>query len=173
MSLGRRDASLRRLPIVAAAFVILVCVSILVLSGWREWLSRQAALKIAEVTWPISPNPSHSMPRTLCRWPNISSSASSTSWKRTEPALARWSDFKAPCIFAKRPWGAFAACIRRPTFIRALPDGSYEWAHRIKADRRPVEPRFSMPTSKAVATLDYAGSVPRRWIVGVAFEQLR
>jgi diguanylate cyclase (GGDEF)-like protein/PAS domain S-box-containing protein len=49
MSLGRRDANLRRLPIVAAAFVILVCVSILVLSGWREWLSRQAALDIAEV----------------------------------------------------------------------------------------------------------------------------
>jgi hypothetical protein len=49
MNLGRRDAGLRRLPFVAAAFVILVCVAILVLSGWREWLSRQAALDIAEV----------------------------------------------------------------------------------------------------------------------------
>jgi hypothetical protein len=49
MTLGRHDASLRRLPFVAAAFVILVCLAIVVISGWREWLSRQAALDIAEV----------------------------------------------------------------------------------------------------------------------------
>src|SRR5215471_3071393 len=50
MSLGRPDAgSIRRLPFVAAAFVVLVCVAILALSAWHEWKSRDAALKNAEV----------------------------------------------------------------------------------------------------------------------------
>ena len=48
----------------------------------------------------------------------------------------------------------------------------YESARRIKTDRRPVDARTYMPTSKAVATLDYAGSVPGAWIVGVAFDLL-
>jgi diguanylate cyclase (GGDEF)-like protein/PAS domain S-box-containing protein len=38
-----------RLPLRAAAFVALVCVAILGLSGWREWNSRGAELKAAEV----------------------------------------------------------------------------------------------------------------------------
>jgi diguanylate cyclase (GGDEF)-like protein/PAS domain S-box-containing protein len=49
MSLGRRDAGLKRLPLIAAAFVVLVCVAILALSGWREWTFRDAALRNAEV----------------------------------------------------------------------------------------------------------------------------
>jgi diguanylate cyclase (GGDEF)-like protein/PAS domain S-box-containing protein len=47
--LGRRDAGLKRLPLIAAAFVVLVCVAILALSGWREWTFRDAALRNAEV----------------------------------------------------------------------------------------------------------------------------
>jgi diguanylate cyclase (GGDEF)-like protein/PAS domain S-box-containing protein len=43
------DAGLRRLPIAAAAFVVLVCVAIVALSAWREWTLRQAAVKNAEV----------------------------------------------------------------------------------------------------------------------------
>jgi diguanylate cyclase (GGDEF)-like protein/PAS domain S-box-containing protein len=38
-----------RLPLRAAAFVALVCVSIVGLSGWREWESRDSILKAAEV----------------------------------------------------------------------------------------------------------------------------
>lgn len=38
-----------RLPLRAAAFVALVCVSIVGLSGWREWEARDAVLKAAEV----------------------------------------------------------------------------------------------------------------------------
>ncbi len=49
VSLGRRDAGLKRLPQVATAFVVLVCVAILALSGWREWTLRDAALRNAEV----------------------------------------------------------------------------------------------------------------------------
>src|SRR6266849_3538388 len=49
MSLGRRDPGLKRLPLIAAAFVVLVCVAILALSGWREWTFRDAALRNAEV----------------------------------------------------------------------------------------------------------------------------
>jgi diguanylate cyclase (GGDEF)-like protein/PAS domain S-box-containing protein len=49
VSLGRRDAGLKRLPLVAAAFVVMVCVAILALSGWREWTFRDAALRNAEV----------------------------------------------------------------------------------------------------------------------------
>ena len=45
-------------------------------------------------------------------------------------------------------------------------------ARRIKADRKPVEVHTYMPTSKAVATLDYASSVPGAWIVGVGFDLL-
>ena len=35
----------RRLPRVAAGFVVLVCVAILALGMWREWMSRQTALQ--------------------------------------------------------------------------------------------------------------------------------
>jgi diguanylate cyclase (GGDEF)-like protein/PAS domain S-box-containing protein len=49
MSLGRRDTGLKRLPLVAAAFVVMVCVAILALSAWREWKLRDAALENAEV----------------------------------------------------------------------------------------------------------------------------
>jgi diguanylate cyclase (GGDEF)-like protein/PAS domain S-box-containing protein len=49
VSLGQRDAGPKRLPLVAAAFVVLVCVAILALSGWREWTLRDAALRNAEV----------------------------------------------------------------------------------------------------------------------------
>jgi diguanylate cyclase (GGDEF)-like protein/PAS domain S-box-containing protein len=49
MSLGRRESGLKRLPLIAAAFVVLVCVAILALSGWREWTFRDAALRNAEV----------------------------------------------------------------------------------------------------------------------------
>jgi diguanylate cyclase (GGDEF)-like protein/PAS domain S-box-containing protein len=40
---------LARLPLWAGAFVALVCVAILGMSGWREWSSREASLKAAEV----------------------------------------------------------------------------------------------------------------------------
>jgi len=49
VSLGRRDGGLKRLPLFAAAFVVLVCVAILALSGWREWTFRDAVLENAEV----------------------------------------------------------------------------------------------------------------------------
>jgi hypothetical protein len=45
-------------------------------------------------------------------------------------------------------------------------------ARRIRADRRPVELQTYLPTTKAVATLDHAGSVPGAWIVGVGFDLL-
>ncbi len=38
-----------RLPLRAAAFVALVCISIVGLSGWREWEARDGVLKAAEV----------------------------------------------------------------------------------------------------------------------------
>jgi len=41
--------SLPRLPFWAAAFVTAVCIAILALSGWREWATREADLKNAEV----------------------------------------------------------------------------------------------------------------------------
>ena len=47
-SSGRKQGSIH-LPISAGAFVALICVAILVLSGWREWSSREAELKNAEV----------------------------------------------------------------------------------------------------------------------------
>ena len=37
LSPGRRDAGHKRFPLVAAAFVVLVCVAIVALSAWREW----------------------------------------------------------------------------------------------------------------------------------------
>lgn len=40
---------LTRLPFRAAAFVALICVAILGMSGWREWISREASLQAAEV----------------------------------------------------------------------------------------------------------------------------
>jgi diguanylate cyclase (GGDEF)-like protein/PAS domain S-box-containing protein len=49
VSLGRRDAGHKRLPLIAAGFVVMVCVAILALSGWREWMMRDAALESAEV----------------------------------------------------------------------------------------------------------------------------
>ena len=49
MSPGRREAGLKRLPLVAAAFVVLVCVAILALSGWREWVTRESDLQSADV----------------------------------------------------------------------------------------------------------------------------
>jgi diguanylate cyclase (GGDEF)-like protein/PAS domain S-box-containing protein len=49
MSSPRRKRGSIHLPISAGAFVALICVAILVLSGWREWSSREAELKNAEV----------------------------------------------------------------------------------------------------------------------------
>ena len=37
------------LPLLAASFVVLVCVAILGMSGWREWTSRELSLRDAEV----------------------------------------------------------------------------------------------------------------------------
>jgi diguanylate cyclase (GGDEF)-like protein/PAS domain S-box-containing protein len=45
----RRKISLNRLPLWVAAFVALICIAILGLSGAREWSSRAADLKNAEV----------------------------------------------------------------------------------------------------------------------------
>src|ERR1700682_411275 len=47
-SSGRRRGSIH-LPVSAGVFVALICVAIFVLSGWREWSSREAELKNAEV----------------------------------------------------------------------------------------------------------------------------
>lgn len=49
MSVLRPKESLGRLPFWAAIFVTLICVSILSLSAWREWGTRVADLKNAEV----------------------------------------------------------------------------------------------------------------------------
>jgi diguanylate cyclase (GGDEF)-like protein/PAS domain S-box-containing protein len=49
MSVAPNKTSLSRLPFRAAAFVALVCVAILGMSGWREWSAREASLKSAEV----------------------------------------------------------------------------------------------------------------------------
>src|SRR5262245_14069575 len=49
MSSSSREGGPTRLPLAAAAFVVLVCIAILALSGWREWTSRQTALTDAEV----------------------------------------------------------------------------------------------------------------------------
>lgn len=45
----RREPGHMPLPLLAAGIVALACVAILVLSGWREWESRQATLKNAEI----------------------------------------------------------------------------------------------------------------------------
>jgi diguanylate cyclase (GGDEF)-like protein/PAS domain S-box-containing protein len=49
MPSSRREFGKTRLPLWAAGFVALACVAILALSGWREWESRQAELRNAEV----------------------------------------------------------------------------------------------------------------------------
>jgi diguanylate cyclase (GGDEF)-like protein/PAS domain S-box-containing protein len=49
VSPGRRDVGQKRLPRIAAAFVVMVCVAIVALSGWREWALRDAAVESAEV----------------------------------------------------------------------------------------------------------------------------
>jgi diguanylate cyclase (GGDEF)-like protein/PAS domain S-box-containing protein len=48
MSMISRVAKQMRLTRAAGAFVVLVCVAILALNGWREWASREAALGAAE-----------------------------------------------------------------------------------------------------------------------------
>jgi diguanylate cyclase (GGDEF)-like protein/PAS domain S-box-containing protein len=45
----RRDTSLTRLPFWAAAFVALICIVLLGLSGWRAGIAREGELKNAEV----------------------------------------------------------------------------------------------------------------------------
>ena len=49
MNSPRRGRSPTYLPIWAGAFVVLICFAILALSGWREWSSREAELRNAEV----------------------------------------------------------------------------------------------------------------------------
>ncbi|WFU42252.1 diguanylate cyclase [Bradyrhizobium sp. CB82] len=44
-----RDLGKTRLPFWAAGFVVLICITILGLSGWREWETRDAELRNAEV----------------------------------------------------------------------------------------------------------------------------
>ena len=48
MDVTTHRAGLRRLPLRAAAFVVLTCTAILGISGWREWSSREALLRGAE-----------------------------------------------------------------------------------------------------------------------------
>lgn len=50
MSTTRGKEGLGRLPVWAAAFVALICISMLGLSVWREWDSRAAGLKNAEAS---------------------------------------------------------------------------------------------------------------------------
>ncbi|GLR89284.1 sensor domain-containing diguanylate cyclase [Bradyrhizobium iriomotense] len=49
MSSGRGELGKTRLPFWAAGFVVLICTAILALSGWREWETRSAELRTAEV----------------------------------------------------------------------------------------------------------------------------
>jgi len=49
MNSTRRRRSPTYLPIWAGAFVVLICFAILALSGWREWSTREAELRNAEV----------------------------------------------------------------------------------------------------------------------------
>jgi diguanylate cyclase (GGDEF)-like protein/PAS domain S-box-containing protein len=49
MSADPYRTDMARLPLRAAAFVALVCVAILGVSGWREWTARDIVLKTAEV----------------------------------------------------------------------------------------------------------------------------
>lgn len=46
---AKRAGGLPGLPLWAGVFVTMVCIAILALSGWREWASRETALKNAEV----------------------------------------------------------------------------------------------------------------------------
>lgn len=48
MNVASHRAGWSRLPLRAAAFVVLTCVAILGVSGWREWTARDAVLKGAE-----------------------------------------------------------------------------------------------------------------------------
>lgn len=48
MNVTSQRAGWSRLPLRAAAFVVLTCVAILGVSGWREWAARDAVLKGAE-----------------------------------------------------------------------------------------------------------------------------
>jgi diguanylate cyclase (GGDEF)-like protein/PAS domain S-box-containing protein len=48
MSVASQRAGWSRLPLRAAAFVVLTCATILGVSGWREWAARDAVLKGAE-----------------------------------------------------------------------------------------------------------------------------
>ena len=48
MDVTTHRAGLRRLPLRAAAFVVLTCTAILGISGWREWSAREALLKSTE-----------------------------------------------------------------------------------------------------------------------------
>lgn len=47
--IDNRAEAFPRLPLWAAIFVLLACATMLALSGWREWTSRSADLKTAEV----------------------------------------------------------------------------------------------------------------------------
>jgi hypothetical protein len=49
LAAGGKAPGSARLPRVASAFVVMVCVAILALSAWREWKLRDAALESAEV----------------------------------------------------------------------------------------------------------------------------
>ena len=49
MSSSRRKRGRIHLPILAGSFVALVCVTILALSGWREWSTRDVELKNTEI----------------------------------------------------------------------------------------------------------------------------
>ena len=48
MDIATHRAGMRRLPLRAAAFVVLTCTAIFGVSAWREWSSRDALLKSAE-----------------------------------------------------------------------------------------------------------------------------
>ncbi|MHC2292142.1 hypothetical protein ACVIJW_008012 [Bradyrhizobium barranii subsp. barranii] len=48
MTVASQRAGWSRLPLRAAAFVVLTCATILGVSGWREWAARDAVLKGAE-----------------------------------------------------------------------------------------------------------------------------
>ena len=48
MNVATQRAGWSRLPLRAAAFVVLTCVTILGVTGWREWAARDAVLKGAE-----------------------------------------------------------------------------------------------------------------------------
>ncbi len=48
MNVASYRAGLSRLPLRAAAFVVLTCTAILGISGWREWSSRDVLLRAAE-----------------------------------------------------------------------------------------------------------------------------